>query len=231
MARASYEDILNNNDIDKIPCAAQQKEILITKTDANLIQDTVYCIWIEDDSFNQISNVATFIYNYNEEDTFKNYENKNIIDTIYSYAKTLPEQLQETIYSTINNNYSIYNYNLIQSVLSLLLNEPITDNTLTTFLSNFKYYLGTFGVSNLNIDKLLYDSQILTFNSLKSGSIILYSLKTNSCSFNVMDLKEGINSIDISNFGPIVLLIAYDDLYNKTKLIYINKDTNYVKEV
>ena len=228
---ASYEDILNNNDIYKIPFSAQQKEILITKTDANLIQDTVYCIWIEDDSFNQISNVATFIYNYNEEDTFKNYENKNIIDTIYSYAKTLPEQLQETIYSTINNNYSIYNYNLIQSVLSLLLNEPITDNTLTTFLSNFKYYLGTFGVSNLNIDKLLYDSQILTFNSLKSGSIILYSLKTNSCSFNVMDLKEGINSIDISNFGPIVLLIAYDDLYNKTKLIYINKDTNYVKEV
>ena len=145
------------------------------------------------------------------ETQFKNYSklhsSRNYFQTV-EYANTKP------------------NYNII---FLGFINE--SDNTLTTFLSNFKYYLGTFGVSNLNIDKLLYDSQILTFNSLKSGSIILYSLKTNSCSFNVMDLKEGINSIDISNFGPIVLLIAYDDLYNKTKLIYINKDTNYVKEV
>ena len=92
----------------------------------NLKSNMDYALWIEDEDYNQISNPSTFTFSKDSETSsmIKEYELKDIIDTIEKAAETnLPTQSAENIINNIENNDAINSGNIINKTLELLLDR------------------------------------------------------------------------------------------------------------
>lgn len=236
VAIADSENIKNDDMIYKNEFSTSDISIVLDPMLNNLKANMDYALWIEDEDYNQISNPSTFTFSKDSETSsmIKEYELKDIIDTIEKAAETnLPTQSAENIINNIENNDAINSSNIINKTLELLFTQPLTKNNLINFLRAISKYIGLFLDSDdsliYNID---YDNNNCYFESNKEGTILRYFLSNNEIKTNTQLLSET-NTIDYSSdYGNIMLIVCTDKSCNfKSNLILINNSEKYMEVI
>lgn len=234
IALATYEELLCGSPMYKVKFTNKEDVIAITRLLNGLKEDNVYALWIENEEGIQLSNASTFVYSEDfslEDDDMKEYELKDTIDKIKTLAiNTLPKDIYDDILTVIENNRSITNYNFINEVLAVLMNTVISKSILVAFLKEFKYFLGIMGPSeSIMFNNINYKNELLEFNSLYTGSLIIYNVYPGD-SNNSVSILEDINKINTTIYQDLILVIAIDEKLNKkSNLILINKKEKYME--
>ena len=214
LAIASYNDILENKDIYKVPFRNVDDYIAIDYIYNNIQPNTTYAIWIEDEDNNQISNISTFVMDINNITFNYLYELKDILNDIKSATNLLSEDLN-TIINEIINEVS---------------NNVISKKDLINFITNIKKYIGPLvDINNSLISNIKLNGNKLSFNSLlDEGNIIIYS---NDNIFN--EKVNNDNILDLNNYESnlLFLVIANNDLSEKSNIIIVNKFEKYIEVI
>lgn len=232
LAISSYDDLIQNNDIYKIPFNNHDEKIYISNLYNGLKNNTAYAIWIENEDGIQISNPSTFIYSLdiNEEyinDDINAYELNDFINNVLLIANNnLSKDEYENISDNIENVSEINSIDIIPLTFDAISDLPINKKILLHYIYNMKYYIGLFTDSDTTlIYNINYYNNNLSFNSLKKGSIVIYNKGTIQ-NFNL----ERNNTISFSRLNGLIIVVVLDDtLYNKSDIIIINKKENYME--
>jgi hypothetical protein len=230
LAISNYNDIVNNNDIYKIPFTCSNETIIINQLMNGIKQNTAYGLWIEDENNIQISNASTFSYIPGTEiaDDITEYEVKDIISKIKSIAKVnLSVDLQATIEGTIENNNGITLNEIISSTIDIVATSIISKTDLLNFLYSLKYYIGIFDKCDTTmLSNVVYSTSHVTFNSSKTGTILVYDLDQ----IKNVDLNNS-NTISLSDYDSNILIIVAVDysLNSKSNIIVVNKSDKYME--
>lgn len=231
IAIASYDDIISNKDIYKIPFRNIDDYVAISYIYHGIKENTSYAVWIEDNNNVQISNPITFVYNSKIDDNIDynlEYELKYVIDIIKNASTTLKNDMKEIILSSITYDNSIAPNELISSIIYELSNNAITKNDLLNFIYKIKKYIGPFGESDNEIlSNIKLNGNQLSFNSsLEQGNAIIY------CNSNIYNEPIGpMSTIDVSKYtnNIVVIVMTNNDLKAKSNIIVINKSDKYME--
>lgn len=230
LAIATYEDVVYNNDIYKIPFTCSDKTITITPLYNGIIENTAYCLWIEDKDNNQISDASSFSYIPGTEvaDDITKYEVEDFITIINNLAKKdLSTDICETIQATIENNESITANEIVSSAIEIVTSNAMNKTNMLNFLYNLRSYIGIFLTpddtffSNIN-----YNTSSISFDSSRTGTILIYDLDQ----MDNMTLSST-NTISLNNYqSNIIVLVAIEDSFNsKSNILVINKTDKYME--
>lgn len=223
---AKKEDITNNDFLYKCKFTSQEKEIILKDMDYAIHPNKEYALWIEDDMFNQISNVTTF--SMSKEDTndraMFEYETKNIIKGLKSSLKSeLPSSIYESLISHIEYNEGITKINIIEEAIWFLLYSGLSEKAIIASLKAIKYYIGTLSYCDDILSNISYKDRILELHSSKD-------LCTTAMAFNEGNVEyfNSNDKIDIANIKAdyVIVMSFTNDLKYKGNVIYINKATN-----
>ena len=230
LAIASYNDILENKDIYKVPFRNVDDYIAIDYIYNNIQPNTTYAIWIEDEDNNQISNISTFVMDINNITFNYLYELKDILNDIKSATNLLSEDLKNDIIADISYNDSISPNTIINEIINEVSNNVISKKDLIKFITNIKKYIGPLvDINNSLISNIKLNGNKLSFNSLlNEGNIIIYS---NDNIFN--EKVNNDNILDLNNYESnlLFIVIANNDLSEKSNIIIVNKFEKYIEVI
>lgn len=235
---ASYNDVINDNYIYKVPFTNKESEIEISRLFDGIEDSQDYAIWIENASYSQICNATTFNFSEDfdiENDEVKDYEMQSIISTLKTYSDTcFPADLSEIMFSEISNNQSITSCNLIEHVLEVLSGFSLIKSQLLKFLSLLYKYIGIIdGYNSRLISEIEYNNMSCSFDSNKEGSVIIYEVDPNK---GVTVHKKTLlnhNEVIYSDYaGNLLIILAIDKTLNsKSDMIVVNKAEKYVEVI
>lgn len=230
LAVATYEDIINNKDIYKVPFSSLDKDIIISPLYNGIKKDKEYAVWIENSNYIQISNAATFIYSPETDpiDYISEYELKDIKDYIVQIANAdLTTNIKELIESTIKNNEEMSSTKIISSAINIVTTNSLSKTNILNFLYSMKKYIGIYLDSTASfITNLEYNTNIISFNSYNNGTILIYD----SDEIKQLELQNN-NNISLNDFNNniLVIVIVNEDLSKKSNVLVINKNEKYME--
>lgn len=227
---ATYDDVINNKDIYKVPFTCANETISISPLYNGLKENTAYAIWIEDSNNNQISNATSFSYITGTEiaDDITEYAVKDFIAAINIIAKRdLSIDLQETIKGTIEHNEGITTNEIISSVIDIVVTNVMPRATLLNFLYLVKKYIGILIDCDTSfLSNITYTTSEVTFDTTRAGTVLIYDLDQ----IKSVTLTPG-NSILLSDYqANILVIVAVDNSFNsKSSIIVVNKAEKYME--
>jgi hypothetical protein len=230
LAIATYNDIVNNNDIYKVPFSSKDTAITISPLSNGIKENAAYALWIENSEGVQLSNVTTFVYipGTDPVDNITKYESKDFIEIINTIAKKeLPVDIQDVILGTIENNEDITINEIVSAVIDILSTNVIPKVNLLNFLYSIKKYIGIFSdIDNSFINNINYNTSTISFDSSKTGTILIYDLD------QILNINlENSNAIQLNNYqSNIVIIVAIENSLNsKSNILIINKNEKYME--
>lgn len=219
----TYQDLVNNDSIYKIPFTSNDTELAINKLLLGLTANKTYCIWIEDKEQNQISLPATFINNA-DKNSILPFEVKDIKDDINVLAKSL---LDTDVYEQINSLLSSESdcLELIKEI-AMILNVSMVKRKTINFMSAIKKYIGLY--TEQFDSTFIYDGLKTNisyeFKTKKEGTLLIFDGEE----IIKRELKEWnlIKYSDIKNNFFFMICIDKNFKY-KSNVIVVNKKERY----
>lgn len=230
LAVATYDDVVNNKDIYKVPFTCANETVIISPLYNGLKENTAYAIWIEDSNNIQISNATSFSYITGTDiaDDITEYAVKDFIDAINVIAqRDLSVDMQETIKGTIEHNDGITTNEIISSVIDIVVTNVMPIATLLNFLYLIKKYIGILIDCDTSfLTNIKYTTSEVTFDTTHAGTVLIYDLDQ----IKTKTLTPG-NSVLLSDYqANILVMVAVDNSFNsKSNIIVINKAERYME--
>ena len=231
LAVARKDDIVNNDFIYKKKFSNKDETITLENSDYALFKDVDYALWIEDSNFNQISNVTTFNMILSEDMNDRlvlEYELDKLIGEIKGRLEAvLPSTIYDSLCSYLEHNEEITKLNIIEKTLDYILYAGLGETTLSKSLSAIKNLIGIMCESDDIISDVMYDNEILSFNSNKDASLLTISFNKNEVTTNTSQGRQS-NNVDLSQSKDdyVIVLLITPDLKYKSKIIFINRTSN-----
>lgn len=224
---ANKEDITKNDYIYKRKFLSNETEIILKDIDYALIKNKTYSLWVEDKSFNQISNITTFKMsteeNINDREVFE-YEMQSIIGDIKSKIQNfVPTIIYNMYISEIENNEEITKINIIDKSIQFILYSGLGSSIIKSCLKAIKSYIGYIGESSNIINSAFYLDNKLTINSEKECNTVILKFRENQYEYEILECLKGENIIKVDNLYDFYIIVNIaQDLSFKSNPIYID---------
>ena len=226
---AKKEDIISNDFIYKKKFTNKDETIVLDSIDFSLLKSNDYALWIEDEEFNQVSNVTTFTMTQEEQMNDRlilEYELDETIKEIKSRLyPLLPSTVYESLIAHIEHNEDITKTNIIDETMNYLLYSGLGETTIKNCIIAIKVFIGIIMESDSIMNNINYIDKNLSYEC------DINNVNTIVISFNKQEIKySNINSksININDYeGDYAFVIALTpDLKYKSQVIFINKLNN-----
>lgn len=225
---ASKSDITLDDFIYKKEINCESEEVVLDAVEFGLIKDECYSIWIEDEYYNQISNVTTFkMANGNTTNDIEMFEieiAKIVQDLKSSTSKTLPTSVYSELCAEIEYSDDITKTNVVDKALASIMCSGASFSTIADALSSIKYYIGFMSACDNIISNISYKNKVYSYNSSKEVTSIIITASNNEVAYH----KEESMTIDLSRYDgeSAIVLAVTPDLKFKSSIAFINLKTN-----
>ena len=233
IAIASYDEVINDSDIYKVPFTSADKMVYITKQFNGLKNNTVYAIWLENKN-GQISNASTFMFNGDDsyyQNNVKLYEIKFFTDKLDKILDSTIESqnIKEQIKAKIEQDPTADNYMMTNYIMPSLLDPEVTLTELLNFLSKYQYYIGLMEDSTIQITDVSYQNNKLSLTLDQDAFALIYTANIEDCFSTLKDLSSGNNIIELEKDYNIITV--FDKYGNKSNSIYVDVENNVMEEI
>lgn len=229
---ARKADITDNDFIYKYKFNSKDDIIRLEDVDYALYKNEDYCLWIEDDMFNQISNVTTFTMNPDEsldDRTIFEYEITNIVDRVKTeLSPYLPTTIYETLCSCIEYNEDITKANIVDVAIEYILYSGLGQTVIINCLKAIKNLIGTTTECDDILTEVDYSNRILTYNTSKAVSSLIISFDDE---VNYTVQHSHIIDTETIDADYILVIGLSSDLLYKTNIMFIDKNANKMEVI
>lgn len=228
IAISDHDDIVNDGFIFKREFTCKEEFIEIDAVEYGLVKDELYSIWIEDESFNQMSNATTF--KMSEERTSNDLrmfeiESEKIINDLKALVSgILPSSSYASFCGDIEYSDDVTKINIIDKAMVSIINTGTSFSTITAALSAIKYYIGFMSYCDKIIQNTSYSKGVYSYESDKDLLTIVIAFKDGELIYDRLQSKE----IDLARYNceyAIVLAIS-NNMSLKSDIAFINLKTD-----
>ena len=228
---ANKEDIISNDFIYKHKFNCNDEIIELDELEYGLKPNCNYGLWIEDENFNQISNVSTFKMNEDSttnDRTMFEYELSSIISDIKNrVSDILPTSIYESLCSTIEYNEEISKSNIIDITISTILNSGASSSVKLSALKAIKCYIGIIMESDEIIDNIQYNGTTLSYDAFKDSYSLIMEVDEEGVTYNIEN--DSVINTEMLNSNYALIVTLTPDLKFKSKIMFINLKTKQME--
>lgn len=228
LAVANKNDIVNDDFIYKCKFTSEDDVIRLEDVDYALYKNEDYCLWIEDDKFNQISNVTTFTMNTEnnlDDRSIFEYEIESLVNKIKdALSPYLPTTIYETLCSYIEYNDEATKTNIVDIAVEYILYSGLGQSVIINCLKAIKNLIGT----TTECDDILlgvdYSNKAVSYDATKNVDTLIISFYKDEINYQVQSIH--VIDTDAIEADYILMMGISSDLLYKTNIIFVDKNAN-----
>lgn len=228
LAVARKEDIVNNDFIYKCKFTSEDDVIRLEDVDYALYKDNDYCLWIEDNKFNQISNVTTFTMNAEnnlDDRAIFEYETESLITRLKEELEPcLPATIYETLCSYIEYNDEATKINIVDIAVEYILYSGLGQSVIINCLKAIKNLIGTTSECDDILTHIDYSNRAVSYEASKDVKSLIISFYKDDINYKVDNMH--VIDTDAIDADYILIIGISSDLLYKTNVIFVDKNSN-----
>lgn len=229
LAVANKEDIIKGDFLYKYKFNSKDDIIRLEDIDYALYRGKEYCLWIEDENYNQISNVTTFRMSTNEsidDRTIFEYEANGLIKNIKTALQPyLPSTIYETLCSYIEYNEEANKINIIDIAMEYILYSGLGQTVIINCLKAIKHLIATISeCDDIFTSSVDYSNRVVSYYTSKNVDSVIISFYKDEVNYEVT--HNHVIDTDAIDADYIIIVGLSSDLLYKTNLIFVDKNAN-----